>query len=130
MEAFLREKTKSTPWIKLDPESRRFEIQGESYPENSANFYSPMLQWLETYLNQLENEGLEVDVELIYFNSSSSKVFMNFFDMLEDAAQRGVSVVVNWKYHEDNDTALECGEEFQEDLENVSFNLVELQGQE
>ena len=50
-----------------------------------------MLQWLETYLNQLENESLEVDVELIYFNSSSSKVFMNFFDMLEDAARtRGV----------------------------------------
>ncbi|MFP4452722.1 MAG: DUF1987 domain-containing protein [Desulfobacterales bacterium] len=85
-----------------------------------------MLQWLETYLNQLEDETVEVDVELIYFNSSSSKVFMNFFDMLEDAARRGVSVVVNWKYHKDNDTALECGEEFQEDMENVSFNLVEL----
>lgn len=126
MEAFIREKTKSTPWIKLDPESRCFEIKGESYPENSANFYSPMLQWLENYLNQLENESLEIEVELIYFNSSSSKVFMNFFDMLEDAARRGVSVTVNWKYHEDNDTALECGEEFQEDMENAVFNLVQL----
>ena len=129
MEAFIREKTKSTPWIKLDHENRRFEIRGESYPENSANFYSPMLQWLESCLNQLENEPLEVDIELIYFNSSSSKVFMNFFDMLEDAARKGVSVVVNWKYHADNDTALECGEEFQEDLENVAFNLVELPGE-
>jgi hypothetical protein len=126
MEAFIREKTKSTPWIKLDPERAFFEIKGESYPENSANFYSPMLQWLEDYLNRLENESLEVDVELIYFNSSSSKVFMNFFDMLEDAAQKGLSVTVNWKYHEDNDTALECGEEFQEDMEHAAFHLVRL----
>jgi hypothetical protein len=37
--------------------------------------------------------------------------------------------VVNWKYHADNNTALECGEEFQEDLENVAFNLVELPGE-
>ncbi|MFN2268697.1 MAG: DUF1987 domain-containing protein [Desulfonatronovibrio sp.] len=130
MEAFVREKTKSTPWINLDPDNHRFKISGESYPENSANFYSPMLQWLETYLNQLENESLEINIELIYFNSSSSKVFMNFFDMLEDAAQRGVSVTVNWMYHEDNDTALECGEEFQEDLENMKFNLMELSAEE
>ena len=125
MEAFVREQTKSTPWIHLDPEQHRLEIKGESYPENSANFYSPMLQWLESYVQQLKDEPVQADVELIYFNSSSSKVFMNFFDMLEDAAERGVNVVVNWRYHPDNDTALECGEEFQEDLEYVRFHLVE-----
>lgn len=127
MEIFEREKTKSTPWIKLDPKQNCLEIRGESYPENSANFYSPMLEWLDHYLGQLDNTaGVRADIELIYFNSSSSKVFMNFFDMLEDAAQRGVSVDVNWMYHQDNDTALECGEEFKEDLEYVAFNLVEL----
>lgn len=126
MEAFVREQTKSTPWIHLDPEKHHLEIKGESYPENSANFYSPMLEWLESYLQQLKDETVRVEVELIYFNSSSSKVFMNFFDMLEDAAERGVNVAVNWWYHPDNDTALECGEEFQEDLEYVSFQLAEL----
>ena len=127
MEAFVREKTKSTPWIRLDPEQHYLEISGESYPENAAAFYSPMLEWLETYLQELDNGSVRVDIELIYFNSSSSKVFMNFFDMLEDAAQKGVTVQVSWKYHKDNDTALECGEEFQEDLESVDFRLVELQ---
>lgn len=126
MEAFVREKTKSTPLIHLDPSQGRLHIQGESYPENAAKFYSPMLEWLQGYLDQLDQDSVHVDIELIYFNSSSSKVFMNFFDMLEEAAARGVSVTVQWKYHEDNDTALECGEEFQEDLEYVAFELQEI----
>ena len=128
MEAFVREKTKSTPAIRLDPETHRLEIQGESYPENSASFYSPMLEWLEAYLGQHDNSPIQADIELIYFNSSSSKVFMNFFDMLEEAAARGVSVTVNWHYHEDNDTAMECGEEFQEDAQHMAFHLVPIPG--
>ncbi|ACV69642.1 DUF1987 domain-containing protein [Desulfohalobium retbaense] len=123
MEAFVREKTKSTPWIELDPEQGYLRIQGESYPENAAKFYSPMLEWLQSYLDQVGSGPIQADIELIYFNSSSSKVFMNFFDMLEEAAERGAPVTVFWKYHEDNDTALECGEEFQEDLEHVDFQL-------
>jgi hypothetical protein len=126
MEAFVREQTKSTPWIRLDPQEHILEIKGESYPENSASFYSPMLEWLENYLKELDGAQVRVEMELIYFNSSSSKVLMNFFDMLEDAARRGVDAVVNWRYHEDNDTALECGEEFQEDMEYVKFHLVPL----
>lgn len=126
MDVFFREKTKSTPRINFDPEKHRLEISGESYPENSAKFYSPMLQWLEAYLQQLSNEDIHVDIELIYFNSSSSKVFMNFFDLLEEAAGKGVSVEIRWKYHPDNDIAQECGEEFQEDLQQVAFHMVEL----
>ncbi|MFP4213988.1 MAG: DUF1987 domain-containing protein [Desulfohalobiaceae bacterium] len=124
MDAFIREQSKSTPWIHFDPQEHHLQIKGESYPENSAKFYTPMLDWLESYLSSLSQDKVQVDIELIYFNSSSSKVFMNFFDRLEEAAQKGVQVEVNWMYAEDNDTALECGEEFQEDMELVSFNLL------
>ena len=126
MQPFVREKTKSTPWINFDPEQNYLGIKGESYPEDSAKFYSPMLEWLETYLQQVNDTPVQVDVELIYFNSSSSKILMNLFDMLEDAASKGIPITVNWKYDQDNDIAMECGEEFQEDLEHVDFNLLEL----
>jgi hypothetical protein len=126
MDIFTREQTKSTPWIHFDPRQHHLQIRGESYPENSAKFYAPMLEWLEDYLNTASPPKVQVDVELIYFNSSSSKLFMNFFDRLEEAAQHGLSIEINWMYHEDNETALECGEEFQEDLENVSFNVLQI----
>jgi hypothetical protein len=127
MDIFAREQSKSTPWIHFDPNQNHLQISGESYPENSAKFYAPMLEWLEGYLNNMQASKIQVDVKLIYFNSSSSKLFMNFFDMLEEAAQNGRYVEVNWIYHEYNDTALECGEEFQEDLDNIRFNLVQIE---
>jgi hypothetical protein len=83
-----------------------------------------MLEWLDVYLSNLQAQKVQVDIELIYFNSSSSKVFMNFFDRLEEAAQDGAQIQISWMYDEDNETALECGEEFQEDLEHVKFNLL------
>jgi len=125
MESFVREKTKSTPWINFDPNQNFLEIKGESYPEDSAKFYSPMLEWLEEFLRQA-TQSIQVDIELVYFNSSSSKILMNFFDLLEDTAQRGIHISVNWKYNKDNDIALECGEEFQEDLEHVVFHLIQV----
>ncbi|KXB09480.1 hypothetical protein AKJ60_00170 [candidate division MSBL1 archaeon SCGC-AAA385M11] len=127
MDIFTPEQTKSTPWIHFDPQDNHLQIKGESYPENSASFYTPMMEWLEEYLNNVSNSSIRVDVQLVYFNSSSSKVFMNLFDRLEESARKGIHVEINWMYHEDNDTALECGEEFQEDLENVEFNLLPIE---
>jgi len=124
MDIFTRERSKSTPWIHFDPQKNHLQIKGESYPENSAKFYAPMLEWLDVYLSNLQEQKVHVDIELIYFNSSSSKVFMNFFDRLEEAAQNGAQIQISWMYDEENETALECGEEFQEDLEHVIFNLL------
>lgn len=52
---------------------------------------------------------------------------MDLFDLLDDAASLNTDVVVNWRYHEDNELALECGEEFMEDVKNIHFNLVSYQ---
>ena len=118
------EHTKSTPSIKYDPDERVLFINGESYPENATKFFSPFFDWLLKLLNQDDNKYLRVDMELLYFNSSSSKALMNMFDYLEVAAEKGWRIVVNWIYQEENETSLECGEEFQEDCRAVEFNLV------
>ena len=126
MEELIIEATKSFPFVHLDPTENTLEIRGESYPENAAKMYAPVFAWIEEYLKGLQHEVVRIDFEITYFNSSSSKILMNFFDMLEDAAENGKKIVVNWYYHEDNETALECGEEFQEDMELVEFNLREI----
>ena len=33
-------------------------------------------------------------------------------------------VVVNWITTEDNDIIIECGEEFQDEIEDLTFNMV------
>ncbi|MBI5248525.1 MAG: DUF1987 domain-containing protein [Desulfomonile tiedjei] len=126
MENLVLEATKSSPSIFFDAEKGVLEIKGKSYPENAAKFFSPVLDWLKEYLASAETGNTVVNMEIIYLNSSSSKAFLNLFDVLESAAKNGQQVVVNWRYHEENETALECGEEFREELQSVIFNLVEL----
>ena len=124
MEQYKVEATKFTPFVSLDAEKNLVEIKGESYPENTAEFFSPIVSWLQTYFGDPDSQMLQVNMEIIYFNSSSSKVLMDIFDLFEENAREGKKVVVDWIYDQENESALEYGEEFQEDLKDVTFNLV------
>lgn len=127
MDSLLITASKSTPEVRFDAITNLLEIKGESYPENASKFYAPIFDWLAAYLGQVAPETqVVVNMEIIYFNSSSSKALMNIFDLLAQAAAAGRRVVVNWRYHPQNESALECGEEFSEDVEGVVFNLVEI----
>lgn len=128
MEDLIIEATKATPSLRFLGSANRLEIRGESYPENPAKFYEPVFAWLERYLGGLNRGDVTLDLEITYFNSSSSKVLLDMLDLLEAAAARGNSIVLNWHYHEDNDMAMEYGEEFQDEVQAVTFNLVPFSG--
>jgi len=119
------EQTKSSPEIDFNAKTNVLKIQGESYPENTIRFYVPIINWLEQYSQNIKNQSVEVNIELIYFNSSSSQILLNIFDLLEKCQQNENQVTVNWIYDEENDSALESGEDFQEELSFITFNLVE-----
>jgi len=123
------EATKQTPKVSFDAENHVLEFQGESYPENMALFAVSIFAWLEKYLEQLGNQTFTVNIELTYFNSSSSKMLLDLFDKLEEeVADNGKDIIVNWIYDADDDGIEEYGEEFQEDLESLTFNLVKKDG--
>lgn len=117
--------TTSTPEINFDPNTNILKFSGKSYPENVSEYYGPVFKWLEEYIKSLGDEEVSVNMELVYFNSSSSKVLMDFFDLLEEACQNGKKITVNWIFDAENDSAQEFGEEFQEDVESLKFNLVQ-----
>ena len=126
MDSWKIEATKQTPEVCFNAENNILELKGESYPENIAEFSAPVFSWLEEYLEQLEEQAFTVNIELTYFNSSSSKMLLDLLDKLEEeVADFGKNITVNWIYSADNDTAEEYGEEFQEDLESLTFNLVQ-----
>ncbi len=125
MDNLIIEATRYTPQISFLADKNTLEIQGETYPENTAEFYSPVFIWLEEYLDQLADQKVVVNMEIIYFNSSSSKVLMDLFDKLEEAVEKGKEISVNWYYDKDDESALEYGEEFQEDLEVLKLNLIQ-----
>ena len=64
-------------------------------------------------------------MDIVYFNSSSSKLFFDLFDIVEEAQEEGHTITVNWLYDAENENALEAGEDFKEDFESLDFNLIE-----
>ncbi len=126
MDNLVIEATKSSPLINFDADRGILEIKGKSYPENVVAFYTPAFEWLRAFLQTLEDQTVVLDLEIIYLNSSSSKVFFNLLELLEEWAKSGKNVLVNWRYHEENESALECGEEFMEELEHLDFRLVRI----
>jgi hypothetical protein len=117
MEDLYIERTKSTPEIQFNLQNSKLRIEGQSYPENAFKFYEPLFQWIDTYLQQAEGEVvLEIYFHMPYINTSSSKCIMMLLEKMETAHKQGGQVVVRWYYDVDNDTALECAEEFKEDL--------------
>ncbi|MBF0369387.1 MAG: DUF1987 domain-containing protein [Magnetococcales bacterium] len=117
------ERTERSPEIDFDFSNNTFSIRGESYPEDVPAFFGPNLSALGEHLNGLNEGEVTFNFELIYFNSTSAKVVMKLFTLLDKTAEKGVSVTVNWYYESDDDNMEELGEEFGEDLEAAKFNL-------
>lgn len=129
MDKLIIEKTSSTPYINFGGSTDKLIMAGESFPENAAKFYAPVLDWLKGYIAEVDDQEVIVEFEIIYFNSSTSKILMMLFNLLDAAVEGGKNIVVNWRCDARNETAIECGEEFKEDLENVPFNIVVYKGE-
>jgi len=115
--------TKYTPEIFLNAENGIISMSGKSYPENTFDFYKPVMEWVENYFEINAKEKSIINMEIIYFNSSSSKLFFDFFDLIEEVSEEHI-VEINWIYDEENESALEAGEDFKEDFVGLTFNLV------
>jgi hypothetical protein len=126
METLNIEGTAKTPTIKFDPSKGVVELRGRSIPENSIEFYKPLIDWLEKYSQAPQNNTV-VNIQLEYFNTSSSKCILDVFKKLEAINKAGnSSVVINWHYEEDDEDMSEAGEDYQAII-NVPFKMVMVQ---
>ena len=123
MDTIHRPADERSPFVDFDFANNRLVMEGESYPEDAAAFYGPLLEAMDAYLEQLDRQSVVFDLKLTYFNSSSAKALMNIFQRLEQAAARGADITVNWHYHSDDDTMEEFGEDFSEDFQSVNFSM-------
>jgi hypothetical protein len=112
-----------TPAIHFDFTTNRYKMSGESFPEDVNVFYGPLMKQLEQHLEAQSNQDIEFTFSLIYFNSSTAKVLMGLFDMLDSAAEDGNRVLVLWEYEEEDDGIIEMGEDFGSELEYAGFEF-------
>jgi len=117
-----REKTDLTPYILIDEENGIMKFEGESYHENIFEFFKEIRDWLSGYL-ETDFASLTFDCELKYFNSSTVKVLLGML-MEMDSCDNCDKITVNWITTKNNKIIIECGEDFEEDVENITFNLI------
>jgi hypothetical protein len=125
MEPISIERTPKTPTVYFDSNEGIVEIKGRSIPENSIEFYNPLVEWLEKYLST-PAEITKVNIQLEYFNTSSSKCILDVFKKLETIYKSGNDVVINWYYEEDDEDMLEAGEDYQSIIK-IPFKMIEIE---
>ena len=97
---------------------------GESYPENSFDFYAPVISWLTLALRHLPE--LTLDITITYMNSSSTKCTLDLMDLMEDAHASGVKTVILWRYDRENPRSYELAEDFREEV-SFTFDIIPLE---
>ncbi len=121
MDTLSIEATKYTPSIDLNTNGTMSFI-GKSYPENTFEFYTPAISWMEEFLSSPSLDKVIINFDISYFNSSSSKLFFDLFDLLEANSDKS-NISISWIYDEENESAKEAGEDFIEDFENLNITL-------
>jgi len=124
MELINIEGTPKTPTVSMDPNSGVVEIKGRSIPENSIEFYKPIVDWLDEYAKGPAAKTV-VNIRLEYFNTASSKCILDVFKKLEVLKKNSADVIINWYYEEDDEDMLEAGEDY-ESIIKVPFKMIQI----
>tara|TARA_Y100000385_G_scaffold264983_1_gene298870 strand:+ start:320 stop:694 length:375 start_codon:yes stop_codon:yes gene_type:complete len=121
MEDLKHEGSAKTPVVEFKSNGELL-LKGRSIPENSIEFYKPLIEWLEAY-SQSPNSTTVLNVQLEYFNTSSSKCILDVFKKLESVS--GSEISVKWHYEEDDEDMLEAGEDY-EAIIDLPFEMIEV----
>ena len=112
-----------TPSIVYSPDENYFEISGKSIPEDHNTFFKPVLDWLDDFTANPPDKT-QFDINLEYFNTSSSKILLRIFKTLEKVQLRNKQIEVKWHFEEDDLDMKECGQDFSA-MVNIPFTFIE-----
>lgn len=124
MEKLYIEGSAKTPSVSFDGDAGVLEMRGRSIPENSIEFFQPLIDWVDAYGNN-PKEKTQVDMKLEYFNTSSSKCILDLFKRLEKMNRANSEVTINWYFEEDDEDMEEAGEDYAA-IVGLDFKIVEI----
>ncbi len=93
------------PTVNFNAKTGICEISGESFLEDTVEFYKQIIEWLERYIEEVKGP-IAFIVKLSYFNTSTSRSLLDILNLLKDYEDEGGEVVVNWHFDE-NDVDME-----------------------
>lgn len=108
------------PHVHFDVETGHCLMEGESYLENTWEFYEKLLSWIKAFAES--KRPIQFDFKLSYFNTSSSKGILQLLEFLEAYEAEGGKVCINWYYPAHDEDLKEEAEDFMIDT-NLNINM-------
>lgn len=124
MERLTLPATQFTPLVDFDYASRALILQGESYPENAAEFYRPIVTALREYTSSAQPGKTTVTLQFAYVNSSSTRSLQQLLALLDSAARDGANIEVRWLVEVDDDAMSELGVDLLSDKHALSYEII------
>ena len=103
------------PHVKFDAETGLCTLEGESYLEDTWDFYKRLVDWLRSYAES--GRSIKFNFKLTYFNTSSSKGILEVLEFLKEYEDMGGVLDLMWYYPKDDEDILEEAEDFIEDTQ-------------
>lgn len=103
--------TTLTPEVIFRPDEGDLFFSGSSVPEDAFDFFNPLLQWLDKFLSSTP-PVITVHFRLDFFNTISSKLFLEVLKRIEKKMPATSSASVKWYYEADDDDIMEAGENY------------------
>jgi hypothetical protein len=108
----IQEELKNCPSIVYYPDTNKLELIGRSIPENPELIFRRLDEWITLHFEK--NQDLNVNIQLEYINSGSSKYLYEILKRLTGFGRSGNNVKMVWLYEEDDEAMLELGEHYRD----------------
>ena len=116
------EGTRTTPSVHIEP--GKIEIKGRSIPEDSFEFYNPVIHAIQDYFRSNELKT-EMHFQLEYINSGSKKFITNILSSSNEFYKKGKDIIIRWHFDSDDESMEELGNDLRGMLQ-VPFHLIEV----
>ena len=116
--------TELTAQVTLDHTTGKIEFVGISIPEDSYAFFTPILHWIDEYIDNTFEQTLVV-FNIDYCNTSSSMFISEILRRLRRIFKEQKTIRVEWYYMVDDDDMQELGENFKR-ISQMNFEILPL----
>ena len=117
------EPTYKSPRVFFNAANGKLLIEGKSILVNVEEFYKPLLDWFDKFIEQTQLKTIELTFDIEYYNLASTKRFLFFLAKLKSFQEQGNQVIVNWAYSSNDSNALELGQDLSQMIK-LDFNFV------
>jgi hypothetical protein len=122
MENLVIKATEQTAEVVLDATNGKIEFSGVSIPEDSYSFFTPILRWIEQYIEKPQKKTV-ASFNIMYCNTSSSMYISEILRKLRKLKNSGNEIEINWYYEEEDDDMRLLGEDFKR-ISQLNFKII------